>query len=120
MDRKELGFLAENIATRYLIDRGYEVIERNYRKPWGEIDIIARSNEAVVFVEVKANKQHFQGNFDPETRVDWRKMGKITKTAALYMQYQAGNLAQAWQVDIISVTFDLANKKARIKHFKNV
>lgn len=120
MDSKELGFLAENIASRYLESGGYQIIEKNYRKPWGEIDIIAQNGEVLVFVEVKANRKEFSGDFNPESRVDWKKLGKITKTAELYMQYEAGNTNREWQVDVIAVTFDSQKKKAKIRHFKNV
>jgi len=119
LSAKELGFLAENIAARYLESKGYEVIDKNYRKPWGEIDIIAFKDDICFFVEVKANSREFIGGFNPEVRVDYRKLDKITKTATLYMQDQ--NRADFdWQVDIVSVTFDETAKKAKIKHFKNV
>ncbi len=120
MNTKELGFLAENIAARYLESQGYEVIDRNYRKPWGEIDIIAMKDDIICFVEVKANSQEFVGDFNPEIRVDHRKLSKITKTATLYLEYELKNTDAPWQVDIVSVTFDRVGKKAKIKHFKNV
>lgn len=137
MDRRELGFLAENIAARYLEEGGYEVLDKNYRKPWGEIDIVATKNGAMIFVEVKANRQEVAG-FNPEIRADWNKMRKIKRTAALYMEYEVGSTSpvrsregsqrasasygmdREWQIDVIAVTFDLNNKKARLKHFKNV
>jgi putative endonuclease len=120
MDSKELGFLAENIAARYLEERGYEVIAKNYRKPWGELDIVARAGETVVFVEVKANRQEFIGDFNPEIRVDHRKAHKIKRTAMLFLERELGNMDVEWQVDIVAVTFDVPNKKAKIRHFKNI
>jgi putative endonuclease len=120
MDTKELGYLAENIAARYLQGGGYEVIDRNYRKPWGEIDVIARQDNTIIFVEVKANRQEFAGEFNPEVRVDWKKMAKIKRTASLYLEYELHDMNLEWQIDIISVVFDALNKKAKIKHFKNV
>ncbi len=120
MDSKELGFLAENIAARYLEDGGYEVIDKNYRKPWGEIDVIARKDGVVIFVEVKANSRQFVGDFNPEIRVDWKKMAKIKRTAMLYLEQELCDMDLEWQIDVISLTFDSVNKKAKIKHFKNV
>ena len=119
IDTQELGYLAENIAARYLEDGGYEVIDKNYRKPWGEIDIIARKEGAVVFVEVKANSRAAEG-FDPEVRVDWKKIHKITRTAELYLENELCDTDCEWQIDIIGVTFDKLNKKAKIQHFKNI
>ena len=120
MTTKELGFLAENIAARHLREKGYEIIAQNYQKPWGEIDIIARSPEAVAFVEVKANRREFGMGFNPEVRVDQRKLSKITKTAMLFLEYELGNLEQEWQVDIISITFNSERRTATLRHFKNV
>lgn len=119
IDRRELGYLAENIAARYLESGGYEILDKNYRKPWGEIDVIALKNDVVVFVEVKANKQETAG-FNPEIRADWNKMRKIKRTAMLYLEREMGDTAREWQIDVIAVTFDLARKKAKIRHFKNV
>lgn len=120
MNRQELGYLAENIVARYLEGGGYEVIEKNYRKPCGEIDVIARKDGVVVFVEVKANSQEFGGDFNPEIRVDWNKMKKIKRTAALYLEHELCDMDCEWQIDVVSVTFDSVNKKAKIRHFKNV
>ncbi len=47
MSTSELGFLAENLAARYLEKRGYAILELNYRKPWGEIDIVAQVLEGL-------------------------------------------------------------------------
>jgi len=120
MDSKELGFLAENIAARYLEGGGYEILAKNYRRPWGEIDIIAKAGETTVFVEVKANRQEFAGDFNPEARVDEQKIHKIKRTAMLYLERELGNMEVEWQIDIVAVTFDIPNKKAKIRHFKNI
>ena len=52
--RKEVGRIGEGIATQFLERKGFRVVARNYRKPWGEIDIIAEKGGIVRFVEVKA------------------------------------------------------------------
>ncbi len=120
MNSKELGYFAENIAARYLEGEGYEVIGKNYQKPWGEIDIIARKNKVISFVEVKANGQEFIGDFNPEERVDWKKIEKIKRTATFYLEQELCDMDCEWQIDIISITFDRLDKKAKIKHFKNI
>ncbi len=52
--RKEVGKLGEEIASKFLERKGFKIVLRNYRKPWGEIDIIAEKDDVVRFVEVKA------------------------------------------------------------------
>ena|SRR3989344_8809697 len=118
--RSEFGKKAEQIAGNYLQQKGYEVLQYNYRKKWGEIDIIARKGEVMVFVEVKANAKDFGSAFNPEVRVDQWKMNRIIKTATLYLAYELKKLDGEWRIDIISVTFTEDGKRANIKHFKNV
>lgn len=117
MDTKELGFLAEGIARHYLIKKGYKILAANYKLRFGELDIIARKEDTVTFIEVKALKRLHEG-FDPEMRVDYRKKNKLIKLATAYMLNQKTPDLD-WQIDIISVIFDSENKKAYIKHFKN-
>ena len=120
MDTSQLGYLAENIAGRYLQSKGYEIIDRNYRRPWGEIDIVARKDGVIVFIEVKANRRLFTSDFRPEVRVNPEKVRKIIKTAALYLKHDLGGKDCEWQVDVISITFDPSAQKAKLNHFKNV
>lgn len=114
-----IGFTAEWIAAQFLKERGYAILDRNYRKPWGEIDIIAQKGGIVVFAEVKANAK-YSANFNPELRADWSKLRKVTRTARTYLADKKFSPEQEWQIDIISVVFDKEQKRANIKHFKNV
>jgi putative endonuclease len=119
MDRISTGALAENIAARYLQSKGYIIIAKNYRKPWGEIDIIAQRLNTTVFIEVKANTTDHKG-FEPELRANGLKMHKVARTAQLYLQDRYPNQEKEWQLDIVSVVLNLPMKTASIKHFKNV
>jgi len=118
--RQEFGAMAETVAVLFLVKQGYEILERNYRKPWGEIDIIARKDEVIAFVEVKANATYSHESFAPEIRADHVKLRKIVKSAMLYLEFELKELEGEWRVDIIGVTFDPSSSKAKITHFKNV
>lgn len=115
----ELGFLAENLASRYLEKRGYSILKLNYRKPWGEIDIIASKEGILVFVEVKANRKIIAG-FEPELRANSYKINKIVRTARTYLAEKKYSPLQEWQVDVISIGLDEPRDMAKIRHFKNV
>ena len=52
--KREFGDIGEDIVCKFLLRKGYKIIERNYLKPWGEIDIIAENDKSLVFVEVKS------------------------------------------------------------------
>ncbi len=119
MGTSELGFLAENLTARYLEKRGYTILELNYRKPWGEIDIIASKAGILVFVEVKANRKIIAG-FEPELRANSSKIKKVVRTAKTYLADKKYSPNQEWQIDIVSVGFDEPNEVAKIRHFKNI
>ncbi len=115
----ELGFLAENLAARYLEKRGYSILELNYRKPWGEIDIVASKQRVLVFVEVKANRKIIAG-FEPELRANGSKINKVVRTARTYLAAKKYSPLQEWQVAVISIGLDEPREMAKIKHFKNI
>lgn len=119
MSTSELGFLAENLAARYLEKHGYEILGLNYRKPWGEIDIIAKKEGILVFVEVKANKRIIAG-FEPELRATGSKIIKVVRTARTYLAEKKYSPLQEWQVDVISIELDEPREAAKIRHFKNI
>ena len=82
--RHELGKNGEDIATNYLQSIGYLIIERNYTAKQGEIDIIAKQKDCIVFVEVKTRETLEYGR--PSEAVGERKQNKIRKVAMLYLQ----------------------------------
>lgn len=139
MTTKEIGNLGENLAQKFLKDKGYKILDKNFsfRIPGapqkGEIDIIAKKGDIISFVEVKTLRQspapsergspleRRQGNpFLPEDKVDFRKRKRIIKTAEYWLTKNKIPLDSKWQINIIAVTIDLSNKKAKIKYFKNI
>jgi len=77
------GKLGEDAAIKYLMANNYLIIERNYKNRLGEIDLIARDGDTLVFVEVKARSTLYYGN--PEAAVDLRKQNKIIRVALSYI-----------------------------------
>ncbi len=120
INNKELGFFGENLSGRYLEERGYQILERNYRKPFGEVDLIAQKGEIIAFVEVKTKVSSGNNLFTPELRVDRRKVGHISRVATSYLGSKDWLGIKEWQIDIISVIISPVDKKAIIKHFQNV
>lgn len=83
MNKRNIGSNYEKIAGEYLSDKGYEVLEYNYRCKYGEIDIVAKEGCNLVFVEVKYRSTKRYGS--PLEAVDIRKQDKINKVAMNYM-----------------------------------
>ncbi|MFA6981315.1 MAG: YraN family protein [Ignavibacteriaceae bacterium] len=80
---KEKGKEGEDLAASFLVEKGFEIIERNYRYGKGEIDIVARDKDFLVFVEVKSRESLEYGK--PEEAITKRKMSQIRKIAEAYL-----------------------------------
>jgi len=124
--RKEVGRVGEEIAAQFLERKGFKVIARNYRKPWGEIDIIAEKGDSVRFVEVKAVSREslpedvsreMQG-YRPEEQVHPSKLRKVARTAELYMAHTKDD--RDFQIDVVGVFLNLRTREARCRLFEQV
>jgi putative endonuclease len=82
--RIQTGKRGEDIAVAYLKNRGYRIIERNYKCLFGEIDIVAKDGDTVVFVEVKSRKSEKFG--DPQGAVGREKQKKISRISLTYLE----------------------------------
>jgi putative endonuclease len=96
---KSLGSEGEDMAVRYLKDRGFKILHRNYKTPLGEADIIARDNEATVFVEVKTRSSDRFG--EPFEAVDIRKQERLKKIALWYQKKEGGETQVRF--DVVSI-----------------
>jgi len=120
--RKEVGRTGEDIAAQFIERKGFKILARNYRKPWGEIDIIAEKGGVVRFVEVKAVSRERlpdvsrEMDYRPEEMVDSRKLRKLARTAALYME--AHKDKREFQIDVVGVIMVAATRTARCRLFE--
>lgn len=114
---KEFGEEGEEIAARLLEEKGYEIIERNYRFGKGEIDIIAKDpkTDYLVFVEVKSRKNLEFG--EPEYAITKNKINQVKKIASAYL-YEKEIHEIDCRFDVISILFR-AKVKPIINHYEN-
>ena len=116
MKRRETGMLGENIACDFLGKNGYHIIEKNYRCPGGEIDIIARQEDTLVFVEVRTKTNRRFGT--PEESITPTKMERLRTVAAHYGQNRS-NLPASWRIDVVAIQMDSRGKVSRIEIIEN-
>jgi len=116
MSRKTTGAAGEKLAGQFLVQRGYRLIETNYRCREGEVDIIAIKNDCLVFVEVRTKRSSVFGG--PEESITERKKQHLRAVAARYRETHA-DLPQAWRIDVVAVELDAEGKTRRIEIIEN-
>jgi len=117
-EKQNIGKLGEDIAIKYLEKQGYEILGRNYRKPWGEIDIVAQQNNELVFVEVKAQNQEFE--WRPEENITRHKKRQLSRIIATYLKANKIPEEQDWRIDVLAIKLDLNTENAEIDHIQNI
>jgi putative endonuclease len=95
---QRIGQWGEQVAVDHLVSRGWEVIGRNVRTPYGEIDIVARHGDTILFVEVKTRTSNTMGL--PEESITSRKQDHMIACAE---HYAAEHEIDHWQIDVISI-----------------
>lgn len=119
--RSQLGQLGEDFACNYLVEKRYKIIERNFRKPWGELDIIAVApDKTLVFVEVKTMEEGGNDGLKPEDQLTKAKLQKLKRTASLYAGHRQEliNENKGWRIDLLALTVNDGN--FLIRHYENI
>jgi putative endonuclease len=113
--RREVGALGEKLAADFLKKRGYRIVERNFRCRQGEIDIIARHGECLVFVEVRTKQSSDFGT--PEESVTARKREKLASVAEAYIR--SHDSPSSWRIDVVAVELSPHGRVSRLEHIEN-
>ncbi|MEK9176217.1 MAG: YraN family protein [Patescibacteria group bacterium] len=111
------AILGEELATEFLKKKGYKIIERNFRKGYGEIDIIAVHKNTLVFVEVKTRTSNQFGT--PFEQISYFKLKTLIKTVQFYKVLNP-KLPESLRIDAISVILDENNGTSKIEHMENI
>jgi len=119
----DIGRIGEEIACKYLQRKGYTVIDRNYRKPWGEIDIVVKIYSIIHFIEVKTvsrenisivpRENSADGEYRAEDNIHPQKVARLKKIIQTYL-LDKSNEDNEWVFDVITVHLDTKNKRARV------
>jgi putative endonuclease len=123
-DSQKIGELGEDVACKFLMKQGFSILERNYTRKWGEIDIIVQKGGKRYFIEVKSTKVE---SIDSVTHVTLRpeenmhawKMKRLRRVVETYLiSNRLGGVD--WQFDLLVVYLDINNRKARVKVVENI
>ena len=127
-ETQKIGEIGENIATKFLMKHGFLILDRNYTRKWGEIDIIAKKEGKLCFVEVKSVSRETLkdvnhetlDNYHPEDNMHPWKLKRMSRTIQTYLLNKKIDEEKEWQVDLLVVFLDIKNKKARIKVVEDI
>ena len=114
--RAEIGKWGEEVAAKYLQDKGYRIVARHFTHRIGEIDIVAAREGRIIFAEVKTRTNNRFGA--PEESIGWSKQNKLRRTADVYM-LQHKLYTTPYQIDSLAVMYDLMRKETTIRHLEN-
>jgi putative endonuclease len=114
--KQKLGVWGENLAQNYLLGAGYQVIDKNCRTPFGEIDLVVKNDTTMVFVEVKTRLSMEFGL--PEEGITSKKRSHMISAAEAYLQQHA-DWKGDWRIDVIAIRKTKNNPSPEIIHFEN-
>jgi len=111
-----IGKLGENIARRYLEDKGIKILDQNYRTKYGEIDLVGKIKNELIFIEVRTKTKEDFGR--PEETLKKKKVAKLKKNALAY------SLKVNWQgpirLDAVCIVLNEKKELIRIDHYENI
>lgn len=116
-EKRKLGDIGEEIACQYLLERGHKMVERNYWRPWGEIDIVSDREGVLHFVEVKSVSREA---IRPEENMHEGKLRRLHRAIQTYILEKKIPESKNWQIDLACVFIDVQNKKARVELMENI
>lgn len=114
-DRRGLGRHGEELATRHLAAKGYDIITRNWRCEAGEIDLVVRDGTTLAFVEVRTRRGRGLGS--PEESITPVKRARLIDLAEAYIQ--AEGWPGGWRIDVVAIEMDHRGRLLRVDHYEN-
>lgn len=115
--KKRLGIIGENLACAYLVNHHYTIIERNFRKRYGELDIIVVKDKTLIVVEVKTRIGRYFGL--PEESVTPRKLREVKQTA-MYYKLLHPELPDRMRIDVIAIELETDETLKAFRHIENI
>ncbi len=115
-----VGKEGEEIAAKFLLNKGYKILERNYHTRFGEIDLITSKNNVLAFVEVKL--KHGEDFGTPEEMIDYSKLSKVQRMAEFYLidKPERTKKHETYSIDAVCIMVGEDGEVERINHYENL
>ena len=123
--KRKIGDVGENIACKFLVKRDFEIIEQNYSKKWGEIDIIAKKTNKLHFIEVKSVSHlpvsYETDNYNPEDNLHPWKLQRLSRVIQTYLLgYKGVTHETDWQFDVAVVYLNIKSLQAKVNYMEDI
>jgi putative endonuclease len=117
-----IGKVGEDVAVQWLVKNGFTVVERNYWKKWGEIDIVAEKDTCLHFVEVKTTERTSDKNSSvaPEENMHQKKMQRLERVIETYVQEKQISESKEWSIDVCVVYLNTKTHIARVQYYQDI
>jgi putative endonuclease len=124
-EHNEIGKIGENLASSFLMKQGFSILERNYHVPVGEIDIVAKKDNSLRFIEVKSVKVTNFNNLDrlvirPEDNLTSAKWLKLLKAVQIYLKHKGVPHETPYQIDLACVYVNELKREGKVKLLQNI
>ncbi|PIR45255.1 MAG: hypothetical protein COV10_00460 [Candidatus Vogelbacteria bacterium CG10_big_fil_rev_8_21_14_0_10_51_16] len=123
-EKQKVGDLGEEMATLWLKRKGFKIIARNYRRKWGELDVVARLKDTIHFVEVKSVRRYIgqsgsEDEYEAEENIHPWKLRRLHRIISIFLENE--NLEDLdWQLDVIVVELDDEKQAGRVRYLEDV
>ncbi|MBU2219097.1 YraN family protein [Patescibacteria group bacterium] len=117
-NKQKIGNMGEEMACEFLKQKGYKILDRNYRKKWGEIDIVAKKDDIIHFVEVKSVSR-VTGYLPEESIHPWKRK-RLGRAIQTYLLEKKISEDLEWQTDSLAVFLDFKTRKAKFRFLENI
>jgi len=120
-EHNEMGKQGEELAVKHYVKRGFKILKRNYQKKWGEIDIIAKKNNILYFIEVKSVSHETDfNNFLPEENVRQFKKDRLKRTINTYLAEKNVSCETDFQIDVVAIYLNNQTRESKIRVLEDV
>ena len=118
--KRKIGDIGEEVVCKYLETKGFRVLERNYLRKWGEIDIVAEKGQLLIFIEVKSVSREPGKGYRPEENMHPAKLKRLHRVIQTYLLDRKVPDSREWRVDVACVYLDFSTRKAKVEMLENV
>ena len=118
--KRKIGDIGEEVVCKYLETKGFRVLERNYLRKWGEIDIVAEKGQLLSFIEVKSVSREPGKGYRPEENMHPAKLKRLHRVIQTYLLDRKVPDSREWRIDVACVYLDFSTRKAKVEMLENV